>query len=209
MIKQLEGTLVYVMCDKPVACFEKEKGQEWKAGIVITDEDLADAWDEAYPKQPCKKVKSSTFEDTYHCKLPEGAEKNVWIVTLKKNTKLANGADVPDMYRPHVFEVVPNKSGGVDKIDITMTKLTGNGSKGIITVDHWAGEKGDVARLKNVFVTELIEYVKPEGSGYNPGDEVELPGLKPAAKAEVKKPAAKAKPAKAETPDEDDGDPFK
>jgi hypothetical protein len=204
MLKQLEGTLVYVMCDKPTPCYEKEKGTEWKAGIVLTDEDTVDLFDETYPKQSAKKVKSSEFEDIYKCKLPEGAGKNVWVITLKKNTKLSNGEDVPDKYRPHVFEV--NESAGKKVMtDITFTKLAGNGSKGILTIDHWAGEKGNVARLKNVAVTELIEYVKPEGSDYNPGDEFDFGDSKPAApKAEVKKPAAK----KAAKSDEDDGSPF-
>lgn len=207
MIKQLEGTLVFVMCDRPVECYEKDKGQEWKAGIVITDEDTADEWDEMYPKQPAKKVKASQFEETYKCPVPEDAGKNVWVVTLKKNTKLGNGEPVPDLYRPHVFELQDG-----ERVDVTMTKLTGNGSKGILTVDHWAGDKGNIARLKNVFVTEMKEYVRPEGSGYAPGDEVDLSGTKSS------KPAAKeAKPAKAvkkvEKPvtklaDEENDDPF-
>lgn len=187
MLKQLEGTLVYVMVDRGVDCWEKDKGQEWKAGVVITDEDVADAWDEQYPKQACKKVKASQFEEIYKCALPEGAEKNVWVITLKKNTKLANGKDVPDLYRPRVFEV--DAEG--NKTDITLTKLVGNGSKGILTIDHQELKLGTVGRLKNVFVTELIEYVRPEGSNYTPGDEVELPGTK--SKSEVKEtPAVKS-----------------
>lgn len=166
MITSLTGTIVYCMVDQPRECYDKQKGHEWKCGIVLTDEDIVDQFDEQYPKQSAKKVKASEFEELYKCELPEDAGKNVWVVTLRKNTKLSNGEPVPDKYQPRVFE----QQGG-SRVDITLTKLVGNGSKGTISIDHWAGEKGNVARLKNILVTDLVEYIKPEGSNYNPGDE--------------------------------------
>lgn len=185
-MKSLTGTLVYVMVDRPRDCYEKDKGQEWKAGVVITDEDIADQFDEEYPKQTCKKVKTAEFESIYHCPAPEGAGKNVWVATLKKNVKLSNGEPVPDKYRPRVFE-----QQGSSRVDVTFTKLPANGSQGTLSIDEWEGDKGKVARLKNVLVTELIEYVAPEGSNYESGsefDEVETP--------KASKPAAKSAPAK-------------
>lgn len=165
-MKTLKGTLVYVKVDQPRDCWDKEKGQEWQCGIVLTDEDVVDEFNEIYNKQSAKKVKSAEFEEHYKCPLPEDAGKNVWVITLKKNTKLSNGEDVPFKYQPKVFQ---RKGGAL--VDITKTFLVGNGSKGEVSIDHWAGQKGNVARLKNVLVTELIEYVKPEGSGYESGDE--------------------------------------
>ena len=50
-------------------------------------------------------------------------------------------------------------------------RLVANGSEGQISVDHDDAKMGPVARLKNVKVDTLIEYVKPEGSGYESGDE--------------------------------------
>lgn len=214
-MKSITGTLVYVIVDRAVDCYEKNKGKEWKAGVVITDEDIADAWDELYPKQAAKKVKANQFEETYKCELPEDAGKNVWVITLKKNEKLANGEPVPDKYRPRVFE-----KQGNSRVDVTFTKLVGNGSKGTLSVDHYETETyGAVARLKNILVTDLVEYVAPEGSDYESGSEFDedAPAEKPAAKsAEKAKPAAKtttkkAAPAKEEkkADDEfDDSDPF-
>lgn len=200
-MKQLEGTLVYVMMDRPTDCYEKEKGQEWKAGIVITDEDVVDQFDEIYNKQPAKKVKASQFEEIYKCPLPEGAGKNVWVVTLKKNVKLSNGEPVPDKYKPRVFE----KQGNTN-VDITQTKLVANGSKGVISIDHWAGEKGAVARLKNVLVTDLIEYERTaSGPEYTPGQEFDSDA--PAEKTvEKKTPAKKVVPKKGAADNSDDGD---
>ena len=165
-MKSLKGTLVYVMLDAPRPCYDESKGQEWKASIVLTDEDVVDEFNDLYPKQSAKKVKAAEFEALYKCPLPEGAGKNVWVVTLRKNTKLHNGNDVPDKYRPRVFQ----RKGGV-LVDITHTVLPANGSTGEISIDHYEGKMGNVARLKNVLVTNLIEYERSPRSEYEAGDE--------------------------------------
>ncbi len=199
---KLVGTLVYVMLDKPRNCFEETKGQEYKCGIVV-DEDTADIFNELYPKQSAKKVKATDFEAAYKCPIPEGAGKNVYVITLRKNTVLANGNPVPDKYRPRVLE----KQGNT-VVDVTFTKLPSNGSKGAISIDHYEGKMGNVARLKNVLVTEMIEYVRTTVE-YEVGSEfdespVQSPKVEPAQSAqsaqEQKKPVAK----KAAKQEEDD-----
>ena len=204
-MKSLKGTLVYVMLDKPRACYDESKGQEYKAGIVITDEDVVDEFNELYPKQAAKKVKSAEFEEIYKCQLPEGAGKNVWVITLRKNTKLSNGEPVPEKYRPRVFQ---RKGGAL--VDITNTVLPSNGSGGEISIDHYEGKMGNVARLKNVLVTNLIEYERSGGSEYEAGDEFADDGdggsVKVPTKA-VQKATAPTKPKKAVPPlDEEDSD---
>lgn len=199
-MKKLTGTLVYVMLDKPRKCYEESKGQEWKAGIVV-DEDTADAFAEIYPKQSAKKVKTAEFEEQFKCPPPEGAGKNVYVITLRKNTKLANGNDVPDKYKPRVFQ-----RKGSALVDVTSTVLPANGSLGEISIDHYDGKMGAVARLKNVLVTDLIEYERKEGDDYEAGDEFsEAPASKPA--AATTKPAAKQSKAKVAVEEESDS-PF-
>ena len=83
-MKKLTGMLVFVCLDKAVSCFDKEKGKEFKAGVVV-DEDTADAFADIFAKQPAKKVKRSEFESIYKCEPPEGTEKNLYVITLKKN----------------------------------------------------------------------------------------------------------------------------
>lgn len=189
-MEKLFGTLVYVMLDKPRACYDETKGQEYKCGIVV-DEDTADAFNALYPKQAAKKVKTTDFEAIYKCPPPEDAGKNVYVITLKKNSVLANGNPVPDKYRPRVLE----KQGNT-VVDVTLTKLPSNGSKGAISVDHYEGKMGNVARLKNVLVTEMIEYVRTTVE-YEVGSEfdespVQSAKTQPASSAqEQKKPVAK------------------
>ncbi|MCZ2397850.1 MAG: hypothetical protein LC100_15070 [Chitinophagales bacterium] len=163
-MKTLEGMLVYCMLHQATPCYDKEKGTEWKCGVVV-DEDTADAFAEIYAKQPARKVKRTEFKEIYKCDPPEGSEKNLYVITLKKNTHLANKEPVPDKYKPRVFEQV-----GKTLVDITETKLPANGSYGAISIDHYENSFGASARLKNVKVTSLIEFKRSE-SNYQPGDE--------------------------------------
>lgn len=196
-INMLEGTLVFVQLDKPVNCFNKEKGQEYKCSIVVSEDD-ADAWEEAYPKQSAKAVKNADFKAIYKIDPPFPEQKKQFIITLRKNTLLGNGNEVPDVYKPKVFEEVKNGT----LVDVTHSKLVANGSEGAMSVDTWVMDKGNVARLKNVKVTKLIEYVKESsGEEYNPGDEF---GGK---NVQAEKPAAK-KPKVQESDEDSDESPF-
>lgn len=199
-MKKLTGMLVYVCLDKAVPCYDKEKGKEWKVGVVV-DEDTADEFAAIFAKQPARKVKRSEFESIYKVAPPEGNEKNLYVITLKKNEKLANGQPVPDLYRPKVFL---QTSKGRD--EITTSKLVGNGSYGTLSIDRYDNDYGSSARLQNVLVTELVEYER--GTGYEAGsefdddnaDDGEGNNVRVPAKAKAKpeskaaKPAAKAKP---------------
>ncbi len=212
-MQKLTGTLVYVQLHKPVKAYvkagEAPKPDEWKAGIVLVDEDDVDAYEEfakgVDAKTSIKKVKAGEFEGIYKCPLPEGAGKNVWVVTLRKSTELGKtGKPVPDLYKPKVFEKV-----GKALVDVTNSKLPANGSKGSISIDLFERSNGTASLyLKNVLVTEMIEYVAPEGTEYEAGSEFEDEDTEApkAAKEEKAKPAkAKAKPV---AEDEDDDLPF-
>lgn len=165
---KLTGTLVYVQVDTPKPCYVESKGKEWKASVVI-DEDTADTWDEMFPKQTAKQVKTSEFEAIYKIEPPFPDQRKQYIVTLRKNTKLANGNDVPEKYQPKVF-----KKEGSSLVNITKDILVANGSEGIVSVEIYEGKMGTFARLKNVLVTKLIEYEKAQSSGES-GDEFGLP----------------------------------
>lgn len=203
-MKTLEGMLVYCMLHQATPCYDKEKGTEWKCGVVV-DEDTADAFAEIYAKQPARKVKRTEFKEIYKCDPPEGSEKNLYVITLKKNTHLANKEPVPDKYKPRVFEQV-----GKTLVDITETKLPANGSYGAISIDHYENSFGASARLKNVKVTSLIEFERSE-SNYNPGDEFDSAddgnggSVRVPEKAKTSAPKGKKPPVDAE---DDSGSPF-
>lgn len=166
-MKSLKGVLVYVQLKEPVDCFEKQRGQEWKASVVV-DEDTADTWNDMYPKQAATVVKTSEFKQKYKIDPIFPDEKKHFVITLRKNTKLADGSKVPELYQPKVFLKTEN---GLQ--DITKEKLVGNGSIGAISWDHFDSKYGPVARLKNVLVNSLVEYEEGENPSYKPGAEFE------------------------------------
>lgn len=207
-ISKLVGTLVFVKVDTPKACFDTDKGQEWKASIVVTEDD-ADNWNDAYPKQKAKEIKTSEFEGVYKVEAPFPDQRKQYIVTLRKNTKLGNGNPVPPQYTPKVFQ-----QKGNTLVEITTSVLVANGSEGQISIDHYEGPMGPVARLKNVKVDTLIEYVRQEVN-YEPGSEFDDDDADDGEGNNVKVPAkakqAAAKPVtkkKEESKDEFDDSPF-
>ena len=167
-IPMLTGTLVYVQVQQPKPCYEESKGFEYKASIVVSEDD-AEQWDETYPKQTAKQVKTSDFPNYYKIPAPFPNQRKQFVITVRKNTKLGNGDPVPEKYQPKVFEKVQNKV-----VDVTKTKLPANGSIGQISIESFEGKMGVFARLKNVLVTEMIEYIKDDdGSGSEFGMQVD------------------------------------
>ena len=211
---KISGMLVYVSVHEPKKALQKagapKKPDEWKASVVITDEDYADDL-EAYAKEldtmiSLKKVKRAEFENIYKCAPPEGDGKNVWVFTLRKSTELGKtGKPVPELYQPKAFEKV-----GKTLVDITHSKLIGNGSYGSISVDKFERQTGGASLfLKNVLVTDLVEYTQAE-SNYQAGSEFDDESDDDSASAEKPTKAekhAKAKPAKVATAEDEDS-PF-
>lgn len=198
-MEKLTGTLVYVQVQKATKCFVETKGSEWKASIVV-DEDTADAWDEAFPKQSAKQVKTAEFKNVYKIDAPYPEQKKQYIITVRKNTVLSNGEPVPVKYTPKVYQ----KKGNV-LVDITQSVLPANGSEGQISLEVYEGKMGTFARLKNVLVTELIEYEGLTG-GAESGSEFGIPvaGAEEVSEKETPKVETKAKPAKKPPVEPDD-----
>ena len=161
----IEGTLVYIQIDKPVKGYNDpkagQKPDEYKASVVITDEDYVDdfeAWcTKEDAKASVKKVRSTDFEGIYKIPVPEGAGKNVWVLTFRKSSEQGKtGNKIFPQHEPKAYEVVGNTLK-----DITHTKLIGNGSKGVVGLSTWRRTSGSLSLdLSEVVVTELIEYIK-------------------------------------------------
>jgi hypothetical protein len=210
VISKLEGTLAYVSLMTPVQCWEETKGKEWKVTIIV-DKKTAKAWNKIYKKQQAKEIDNEIFADQFKIDPPYPEQDEQYAITLRKNTMLGNGQPVPDKYKPCLWEKV-----GRNAIDVTNRKEVSNGSKGQVTVDNWVDKKGNAfAKLGNVLVTELIEYVR---ENKNPlaafGVELEVSdddssNTKQATAQVVSKPTQKASaPKKVQEQDFDDDIPF-
>ena len=212
-MKKIEGMLVYVNVQEPVAAFVKPgvppKPKEFKASVVITDKAIKKEY-EKFAKSldtlvSIKEVETAEFKEIYKCDPPEAAGDEVWVITLRKSTELGKtGKPVPDQYKPRVYERV-----GKTLVDVTATKLPANGSMGAISLDVFMKTAGGGSIfLKNVLVTEMIEYVKEDreegepGSEFDDADDGDGGNVKVPASAKTK---AKAKPV---VEDDDDSSPF-
>jgi hypothetical protein len=208
---KISGMIIHCKIAKPVDAYKKQgapaKPQEWKCSIVLTDEDYVDEL-EAYGKSldtllSMKKVKTADFQEIHKTAPPKDASKNVWVMTLRKSTESGKtGQPVLAKYEPRVLEMVGNTM-----VEITRTKGVGNGSYGVMSVDRFdRRDGGSSLYLKNLLVTELIEYTEKESEyeiGSEFGDDEDTP---PVAKAPAKAPAPVKAPAKAKAKpvDEDD-----
>lgn len=160
----IEGTLVFVSIQTPQTKYQSTE-KEYKAGVVV-DEDTADAWNEMFPKQAAKVVKTSDFKDTYKIDAPFPNEKKQYVITLKKPAQYADGTPLPKQYQPKVL-----LADGKQAIDVTDTMLPANGSVGKISFESRENSYGTFAKLRNVLVTEMIEYKK---GGSSAGDDFGL-----------------------------------
>lgn len=160
----IEGKLVFVQIQTPSEKYQS-KEKEYKAGVVV-DEDTADTWNEQFPKQPAKVVKTSDFKDTYKIDAPFPEAKKQYVVTLKKDAQYADGNPIPKQYLPKVL-----LQEGKTAIDVTDSMLPANGSVGKISFETRENSYGTFAKLRNVLVTEMIEYKK---GGGNAGDDFGL-----------------------------------
>ena len=160
----IEGTLVFVTVQTPQTKYQSTD-KEFKVGIVV-DEDTADSWNERFPKQTAKVVKTSDFKEVYKIDPVFPDEKKQYVITIKKPASYKDGKELPEMYRPKVL-----LQDGKTAIDVTKTTLPANGSKGKVSFEENNNDFGTFSRLKNVLVTEMIEYKK---GGGNAADEFGL-----------------------------------
>lgn len=161
----IEGMLVYVQIDKPVPGYQDPKAPpkplEYKASVVVTDEDWVDGFEAWCAKEDAKasvkKVRTTEFEAIYKVAPPEDAGKNVWVLTFRKSSEQGKtGNKILPQHEPKAYEIVGNTLK-----DITHTKLIANGSKGVIGLSPWRRTSGSLLLdLAEVVVVDLIEYIK-------------------------------------------------
>lgn len=193
----IEGTLVFVTIQTPQTKYQSTD-KEFKVGIVV-DEDTADSWNERFPKQTAKVVKTSDFKDTYKIDPVFPDEKKQYVITVKKPANYKDGSPLPAQYLPKVLV-----QDGKAAIDVTQTVLPANGSKGKVSFEENSNDFGTFSRLRNVLVTEMIEYKK---GGGNAADEfgLEVQGASDFNEVHASQEAPK-QPKPTSVPEEDDGE---
>lgn len=163
-----DGVFAYVCIDTPTLKYQEKVKKEFKVSFVV-DEDTADLWEESFPKNKARKVKTSDFEDHFKMKPVFPDEKNQYIITVKSDAffksdwkEFKEGDALPKNMGPRVYE--PAADGKVR--EITHEKLVGNGSKGDIRFTINTNDYGSFPQLKAILVSELVPYERKINTGF-------------------------------------------
>lgn len=150
----------YVKIQSPVTAIKKENTEVSVACIM--SEDDADDWAENCPNNAVKTMKNDAFKEKYKMEPPFEDQKKQYIVTVKKMIS-KGGFDLPEKFRPRVFEVVDGEN-----VDVTFEKLVANGSRGKLAYSTYSAPTPEgtkiTAQLVAILVEDMIEYV-PETDG--------------------------------------------
>lgn len=150
----ISGVLLYTCVQQPTFKYQDKVNKEFKVSVCVSEDD-ADDWNDKFPKQAAKVVKTSDFEAEYKIAAPFPDERKQYVITLKRDAQYADGNPLPEKYKPKVF--MKNDKGLL--VDVTQEKLVGNGSIGVVSYEVRSNDYGDFAKLKNVRVDDLVEYV--------------------------------------------------
>ena len=153
----ITGTLLYVCIQQPTKKYESE-ATEWKVSVVV-DKKTAKEWNKRFSKQKAKEIDNAEFESIYKIQPPVDGQDEQYIIKISQNTHTSDGKE---MYQPRVYEDI----GGNNVVDVTDTKLVGNGSKGSVSYSVVENKFGTFAKLDALLVTDLIEYQKAGGNPF-------------------------------------------
>ena len=210
MAIQENVVFAYVKIANPVKGIN-EGDTEFTVDCIMSKAD-AKAWNKAHPKNKSKAVDNDEFLDKYKFdEVPFEDEDEQHVVKFKK-AHSKQGVELPEKFRPRVFELVDGKP-----VDVTFTKLVANGSSGKVSFSTFSNSFGEFVQLDAILVVDMIEYqsaakapgadfgatelaaipdsakktVQKQGDSDEDGDEPEEKPAKPAAKKPAK-PKAKA-----------------
>ena len=152
----ITGTLLYVCIQQPTKKYESDE-TEWKVSLVV-DKKQAKEWNKRFSKQKAKEIDNAEFESIYKIQPPFSEQDEQYVLKISQNTHTADGKA---MYQPKAYEDI----GANNVVEITNTKLVGNGSLGSVSYTVVENKFGTFAKLNALLVTDLIEYQK---AGSNP-----------------------------------------
>ena len=157
----------YCKMQKPVNALN-EKNTEFTVDAIISKA-AAKAWNKEHPGNKVKSYDNEEFLEKFNLEeVPFDGQDDQYVVKLKKmNSK--NGVELPEAFRPRVFELTSSGK----KVDVTFSKLVGNGSKGKVSYGTFSNSYGEFVQLEAILVEEMNEYVSAGTPGSEFGD-VEL-----------------------------------
>lgn len=125
----------------------------------IVDKATAKKFKKQFPKQSVKEFDNDEFEQKYKIAPPFADQDEQYVIKLKK-PHIKDGKEMP--YRPKAFIYAED---GKTLIDISVSKLASNGSKGKVRYRVTTNDFGTFSQLDSVLFEHFIEYKKEGNSG--------------------------------------------
>lgn len=201
----LEGIACYAKVQVPGNKYQSDE-KEFSIDIVV-DKGTYKAWGKRFPKQKGKTVDNEDFKEIFKIDPPFEDQDEQCVIKLKKAANYKDGTVLDKKYWPKVLVQKNDKAVAIEE-----GVFIANGSKVKVSFEIRENSYGTFAKLKNVLVTDLIEYRKSDNNGSEFGLEVEdnekefADEFSEESKQEPKKSSTKKEP-KVE-PEDDSDDPF-
>lgn len=149
---EFKGYLAYTCIYKPALKYESTTDYQYKATIVISEED-AKAFKRLKLNKEVKETVTEEFEDKFKFPVPFPDQEYQYSFTVSQNTHKANGGPMPDFTRPQAFQIDPEDGM---YIDITNCEI-GNGSYGTLEASQFEYKNKVSLKLVSVKLETLVE----------------------------------------------------
>lgn len=201
----LEGTFAFMKLAEPSTKYQSED-LEYSVDVIVSKK-VAKEWNKQFAKQKAREIEPSEFETKYKMPIPEDVadEDEIYVIKLKKGAT-KDGVAFDDKFRPKLL--LDTAEG---RVDITVSCLAANGTKGKASYRTTSNDFGVFAQLNNILVAEedFKEYVRSGGvAGSEFGDAKPIAKVEPESKAATASRPKVAKKPEPEDEDEEDKSPF-
>jgi len=165
-----DASLYYCKIRRPQAIYDdrnvkfNQARKEYSVELAVSEE-VADAWDEVFAKQPSKKYTNAKFREKYKLEedddLPFPKEKKQFTIKVTQKAQDKEGDAIRPSNIPRILMADPDnpKKG----LDITFDRNVGNGSKGHASARVNTNDYGSFAYLNKLKINELVEYEDSDG----------------------------------------------
>lgn len=161
MAIQENVAFAYVKIQSPVKSLNEGDTEFTVDGII--SKSAAKQWNKDHPKNKAKSFDNDEFLEKYKFdEVPFEDQDEQFVVKFKK-AHSKKGVELPEKFRPRVFELVDGKP-----VDVTFEKLVANQSKGKVSYSTFSNSYGEFVQLDAILVEDMIEYA---GAGGGIGSE--------------------------------------
>lgn len=152
-------TFAYVKVAESDFKYGSNVDKEYSVDCIV-DKATAKKFKKQFPKQSVKEIDNDEFVTKYKIDAPFPEQEEQFVLKLKK-PHIKNGKEMDAKYRPKAFIY---RDDGKTLVDITVSKLASNGSKGKVRYRVSTNDFGCFAQLDSILFEDFKEYIKEGGN---------------------------------------------